>query len=161
MLLLSSHGVPLRSYRVLGGDSLRCHGAVTVLSLRFHGDHSACAALSCAVKRGKEAVTSKNAVQSPCKCNGRPPCLHNHPKCARPRSSYCVVEDLTAQLWRPYGDPSALLGYRATEFVLSLLKVRAIAWRSMRSHRVYWRCHCVAVAMLEIVLCAPQRSAFF
>ena len=28
-LLRSSHGVPLRSYRVLGGDSLRSHGAFT------------------------------------------------------------------------------------------------------------------------------------
>ena len=25
----------------------------------------------------------------------------------------------------------------------------------------YWRCQCVALVMLEIVLCAPQHSAFF
>ena len=33
------------------------------------------------------------------------PCVHY----VRPRSSCCVVGDLTARLWRPYGDPTVLL----------------------------------------------------
>ena len=87
--------------------------------------------------------------------------LHIDP-CARPRSSYCIVGDLTARLWWPYGDPAALLYERwATAFVLSMLIVRAVAWLSMRSHSVYWRRHCVAAVMLAIVLCAPRRFAFF
>ena len=50
---------------------------------------------------------------------------------------------------------------RATVFVLSMLKVRAVARRSMQSQGVQWRCHCVAAVMLAFVLCAPWRSAFF
>ena len=45
-------------------------------------------------------------------------------------------------------------------FVFSMLKVHAVARRSMRSHRVQWKCHCVAAVMLECVLRAPRRSAF-
>ena len=87
----------------------------------------------------------------------------------RARGTPCIVGDLTARLWRPYcaamvrgyGDPTALLlERRATAFVLSMLKVRAVARRSSRSHSVYWRCHCTAV-MLAIVLRAFRRSAFF
>ena len=59
-------------------------------------------------------------------------------------------------------DPTALLlERRATAFVLSMLKVRAIARRSMRSHSIYWRCHCIAAVMFAIVLRTSQRSAFF
>ena len=50
---------------------------------------------------------------------------------------------------------------RATAFVLSMLKVRAVGRRSMRSNGVHWRCHCDAAEMLAIVLRAPWRSAFF
>ena len=39
--------------------------------------------------------------------------------------------------------------------------MRAADRRSMRSHSVYWRCHCVAAEMLAMVLRAPRRSAFF
>ena len=48
-----------------------------------------------------------------------------------------VVGDLTAQLWRPYGDPTALLSERrTTAFVLCMPKMRAVARRSMRSQCV-------------------------
>ena len=33
--------------------------------------------------------------------------------------------------------------------------------RFLRTHSVYWRCHCVAAVVLAIVLRAPRRSAFF
>ena len=45
--------------------------------------------------------------------------------------------------------------------ILLRCRVRAVGRRSMRSHGVHWRCHCVAVEMLVIVLRAPWRSAFF
>ena len=134
--------------------------ALTVLSLRVHGAHSTCAALS----RRCHCV-SKNAVQSPCKRHGRPRRLHNDP-CVRPRSSYCVVGDLTARRLcdltashlRSIRTPSE---HRVTVFVLSMFKVRTVARRSMRPHRVQWRCHCVAAVMLAFVLRAPRRSAIF
>ena len=44
-------------------------------------------------------------------------------------------------------------------FVLSMLKVRSVARRSMRPHRVQSRCHCVAAVTLAFVLRAPRRSA--
>ena len=46
-------------------------------------------------------------------------------------------------------------------FALSMLKVRAVARRSMRSHRYQWPCHCLTAVMLAFVLRAPRRSAFF
>ena len=49
-------------------------------------------------------------------------------------------------------DPTTLLSERqATAFVLSMLKVRAVARRSMRSHRVHWLCH----------LLGPRTIAFY
>ena len=54
----------------------------------------------------------------------------------------------------------ALLGRRATMFVLSMLKVRAVARRSMRSHHVQWPCLCVAAVMLAFVLRTPRHFAF-
>ena len=36
----------------------------------------------------------------------------------------------------------------------------AVARRSMRSHRVKWRCHCVAAVIFAFVLGAPRRSSF-
>ena len=95
--------------------------------------------------------------------------FHNKPDtctCTRPRNSYCVVGDLTAQLWWHYGDPTELkknaVPIRATAFVLSKLIVRAIVRRSMRCHSVYSRCHCVTAEIHAptIVLRAPQRSDF-
>ena len=49
--------------------------------------------------------------------------------------------------------------YRKT-LVLSMLKMRTVARRFMRSHCVQWRCHCVAAMMLAFALRAPRRSAF-
>ena len=87
---------------------------------------------------------SENAVQSPCKRYGRPQHMHNDP-CVHPRSSNWVVRDLTAQLWRPYNDPIALLLERwAMAFVLSMLKVPAVVPLSMWSHSICWRSHCIA-----------------
>ena len=100
----SSRGVLSRSYGVHGGDSLRSHGAFTARPRRSQRMRRAFTALP--LRWGRSDI-SKNAVQSPCKRHGRPRRLHNDPY-VRPRSSYCVVGDLTARLWWPYGVPSAL-----------------------------------------------------
>ena len=161
----TEQGVAMAFYRipygVLGGDSLRSHAAFTARPRRSQRMRRAFMALPL---RWRRSDIWKNAVQSPCKCHGRPRRLHNGP-CVRPWSSYCVVGDLTARLWWPYGDP--LRSIRAPSerqvrvFVLSMLKVRTVVWRSMRPHRVQWRCHCVAAVMLVFVLRAPLRSAIF
>ena len=67
----------------------------------------------------------------------------------------CGYGDLTVSPLRSIRTPSE---HRATVFVLSMLKVRTVARRSMRSHRVQWRCHCVAAVMLAFVPRAPRRS---
>ena len=73
--------------------------------------------------------TSRNAVQSPYKRHGRPRRLHNV-HCARPRSSFCVVETLlrgycahTANPLRSKRTPWQL---QAMTFVLNMLKVRVV-----------------------------------
>ena len=48
------------------------------------------------------------------------------------------------RIWRPYDDATA--HFRAA-LVLSMLKVRAVGWLSMRSHSVHWGCQCVVVVM--------------
>ena len=70
----------------LTGHAPRFHGFATALRTQWH---------------------LQECVQSPCKCHGWPQHLHNDP-CVRPRSSYCVVGDLSSGLWWPYGVPSAL-----------------------------------------------------
>ena len=61
------------------------------------------------------------------------------------------------RIWRPYDDATA--HFRAA-LVLSMRKVRAVGRLSMRSHSVHWRCQCVVVVMLAVVLRAPRRSVF-
>jgi hypothetical protein len=69
---------------------------------------------------------------------------------ARPRSSCGAVGEHTALLRRPYGVPTARISERVlTARTLCMLKVRAVAWRSRRPHRVQLRCHG-----------APRRSPF-
>lgn len=81
--------------------------------------------------------------------------------CACPRSSCGIAGDLTALLWEPDRDPTALLSEsKVTAFVLCLLKVCAVTQCSMRSYPVYWWCHCIAAAMLANVMHAPQCFAF-
>ena len=76
-------------------------------------------------------------------------------RCRRP---YCAAMET---LRRPHCTLLRRPWHRqARAFVLSVLKVSAIVLRSMRPHGVYWRCHCVAVAMLAIILCAPWHSGF-
>ena len=60
--------------------------------------HSVCTALTTCLRHSD---ISKNAVQSPCERHGRPQLLHKD-HCARLQSSYCIVGDLTAQLWWPH-----------------------------------------------------------
>ena len=60
--------------------------------------HRVCTALT-ACLRCKDI--SKTIVQFPYKCHRGPQCLHNDP-CVRVQSSYSVVGDLTARLWRPH-----------------------------------------------------------
>ena len=139
--------------------------ALMVLSLRVHGAHSVCAALSrrchCAdgVLKTQWHLKERHAVsvQTPRTTTAfaqRPLCapMELLLRCRRP---YCAA---MVTLQHPL---CALLGRQATVFVLSMLKVRAVARRSMRSHLVQWRCHCVAAVMLAFVLPAPRRSAFF
>ena len=93
---------------------------------------------------------------SPCKPHRQP--LHSHcDLTVRSRRSHGVVGDLTALLRWPYGEAER----RATAFVLSMHKVRAVAQRSMRSNGVQWRCHDVAAAMLAFPRRAGRRSGFF
>ena len=146
---LAWHSIPF-----LGSSCWR----FSVHSQRFHGAHNACIVLS---RRSHCADISKNALQSPCKCDGQPWHFYND-LFACTGSSYCVVTYLTARLWQPYGDPTVFLfEHRATAFVLCMLKVCAMVQLSMRSHSFIWNCHCIAAEMLAIVLCAPQLSAFF
>ena len=101
----SSHGVLSRSNGVHGGDSLRSNGSFTARPRHSQRMPRTFTALTLC---WRPSDISKNAVQSPCKCHGRPRHLHNDP-CVRPQSSYCVVWDLTARLWWPYRVPSALV----------------------------------------------------
>ena len=108
------HGALMASYCVPTVFMVEILCALTVLSLRVHGAHSACAALSTALPLcwGRSDI-SKNAVQSPCKRHGRPRRLHNDPLCAptelllRCRRPYCAA---MVTLRRPL---CALLGRRA------------------------------------------------
>ena len=114
----------------------------------------------------KHANCRMNAKQSPCKVT------NNQCVCTvftqRSLCPLCAPAELLLRCRRPYCAAMvtlrcplcALLGRRATVFVLSMLKVRTVARCSMRSHRVQWRCHCVAAVMLAFVLRAPRRSAF-
>ena len=97
------------------------------------------------------------AVTSPCKCHGWPRRLQSD-LCTRPRMSYCVVGDLTARLWWPYGNSTALFSERRCH---GICYEHASVGDQLRSQSIYLRCHCVAVEMLEIALRAPPRSAFF
>ena len=115
----------------------------------------------------KHANCRMNAKQSPCTVtNDQCVCTAF---AQRPLCALCVPAELLLRCRRPYCAamvtplrsirmPSER---RVTVFVLSVLKVGAIAWRSMRSHRVQWRCHCAAAVMHAFVLRAPRRSAFF
>ena len=49
----------------------------------------------------------------------------------------------------------------STAFVLSRQEVRAVDRRSMRSHGVHWRCHCVATALLAFPRRAGRHSGCF
>ena len=94
-----------------------------------------------------------------------PPHLHSNPKCVLLRCYYCIDGDLTARPCWHYEDPTMLLLERqVTAFVFRMLKVCAVIWSSIYNgipQHPYWWCQCVTVVMLEIVLCAPQHSAFF
>ena len=82
--------------------SLRYFTALTMRALRFHGVRIALTACW-----GRSDI-SKNVVKSPCKRHEWPRRLHND-TCVLPRSIYCVGGDLTARLWWPNGDRTALL----------------------------------------------------
>ena len=114
-----------------------------------------------------------------CMDSKQSPCKVTNDQCIctvfaqRPLCELCAPVELLLLCRRPYCAAMVtlrrplctLLGTRserqATVFVLSMLKVPAVARRSMRSHRVQWRCHCVAAVMHVFLLCAPRRSAFF
>ena len=139
--------------------------ALTVISLRVHGAHNACAPLSRRCHCVEDAVTSPRTPCSLC-ANA----THDHGVCittlvcangapiALQETLLCGYGDLTASSLRSIRTPSER---RVTVFVLSMLKVRTVNRRSMRPHRAQWRCHCVAAVMLALVLRAPRRSAIF
>ena len=103
-------------------------------SLCFHGAHNACTALSwrshCAddVLKTHLKDCHSMSVQTPWTTTA-----FDQGPCARPGSTCCVVGVLTACLWWPYGEPTALLLVRRTRaFVLGMLKMRTISRRSMQ-----------------------------
>ena len=79
-------------------------------------------------------------------------CLVHCQLFAHPRRSYCVVGHLTVLLRRPRGDSTGILsGQRSYGFGLSK---HAVTRRSMRPHRIHWRWHCIATALLAF----PRRA---
>ena len=86
------------------------HGIFTKLEMRNIINHFA----QFSTEKGQYQATNWHrkipAVTSPCKCHISPRRLHND-LCVCPRRSNCVAGDLTARLWRPYGDP--LRSFRA------------------------------------------------
>ena len=95
----------------------------------------------------KHANCRMNAKQSPCKVtNDLCVCTAF---AQRPLCALCAPAELLLRCRRPYCAAMVTLRCplcpserRATVFVLSMLKVRTVARRSMRSHRVQWRCCC-------------------
>ena len=81
----------------------------------------------------------------------------NNDSCAHPLSSYCAA---MATLRQSYAFRTPWQR-RAKTFVLSMFKVRTVVRRSMHSHGVYWRRHCIAAEILAIAQRAHRRSAFF
>ena len=117
----SLYGVLSRSYGVFVGDSLRSHDAFTALTvhaLRFHMAFASCA--DGVLKTQWHLQERHTCTIALCKRHGRPRRLHNDhfERCARPRSSCCVVGDLTAPvkctamvtLIRPHSKCAPLLG---------------------------------------------------
>ena len=104
----SSHGVLSCSYGVHGGDSLCSQGAFTARPRRSQRMRHFFTALPLRWRRVEDAVTSPrkscslraNATDDHGVCTTTLVCAHG--------ALICVVGDLTAQLWWPYGVPSAL-----------------------------------------------------
>ena len=157
------HGALIAFYRVPTVFMVEILCALTELSLRVHGAHSAFAALSRRCHCVEDKVTSPrtpcslraNATDDHGVCTTTLMCVHRAP-IALKETLLRGYGDLTASPLRSIRTPSER---RVTVFVLSMLKVRIVAQRSMRPHRVQWRCHCVAAVMLAFVLRAPRRSA--
>ena len=166
----SYHGVATefqwRSYGVLVGDSLRSHDTFTALTMHalcFHGIHTAltmcwkCSDISKNSWHLKECHTI--SMQRPRTTTA----FTQLPLCApvelllHCRRLYCAA--LVTLRWphcAPIRKPS-----HSNCFEHAQTKMRAIVPRSMRSHSVYWGCHCIAAEMLVIILRAPRRSALF
>lgn len=138
-LLQISHGLS-RSCRLLFGDCLRSYCAsfeCTALSGRPHRTDGVLK-----ITQRRRSNISENAVQSQCKHHRQAHRSH----CglwARLRSSCGVLGDITALLWQPFGDLTALLS-ACSKCAPSLCVL------------------CdpnVTAAMLAIVLRAPRHSA--
>ena len=83
-------------------------------------------------------------------------------RCRRP---YCAATATSRRCRRPYCAATATLrrshcALIRTVFVLSMHKERAVTRRSMRPHRVHWRCHCVAAALIAFPRLAGWLSGF-
>ena len=143
--------------------------ALTVLSLRVHGAHSTCPALSrrchCTdtVWKTQWHLQERRAVslQMPQMTTA----FAHWPLCAPTELLFCCRRPYCVTMVTLRHPLCALLGRRANAewrcFVLSMLKVCTVARRSMRPDGVQWQGHCVAAVMLAFVLLAPRRSAIF
>ena len=97
---------------------------------------------------------SKNVTHSQCKGHGWPQRLHIDP-CVHPLSSYCIVWDLTALLWRPH---CALIRMPSQSVCFEQAHLGSAFYVTSQ---LYWPCHWIAAEMIAIVLHAPRHSAFF
>lgn len=125
----SSYGVLLHSYGVL--VVIVCAlKALLLLALHFHCADSM---LKITYKRGREAVTSQeNTVQS--QCIWQPQRSHCN-VCAVLRSFCGVVTDLTAVLWWPYSNLTAVSSeHWVTAFVLCIARHCAIPPHLLEMH---------------------------
>ena len=93
------HGAFMAFYRIPTVFMVEILSSLMVLSLRVHGAHSTCVAFP---RRWGRSDISKNAMQSPSKCHGRPRRLNNDP-CVRPHAPIAMLKTLL----RGFGDLTA------------------------------------------------------
>ena len=165
LLLWCDRGLKLflwRSDRFLFGDSLRSHDTFFVFSWRSQCVHCALIALALCWGRVEDTVTSQRTLHNFCAS-----AMDHHSCCTTtlvlvlaPRSSYCVVGDLTVWLWRPNCPLIKTVSLYVCLEQKLMLKVRAVVWCSM------WPTASTSDApvLLQICLqlyCAHLRYVYF
>ena len=89
------------------------------------------------------------------------PGLHNDP-CEHALSSYCIVVDLTALSWRPYGEPTALLlesPSHGVSFEHAQSVCHCLTFYAIPQHLLTMLLRCCRDACARTF--ASRRSAFF